>query len=144
MDSDNDSDSDEEYEDDSEPESPLSLTVNAAHSIQGSNNLIPTSPSPLADASKFSSLLLHAVNQLNNASTKSRRKLKVDLTINCGITVIGDRNVVGNVGLKARPPPITIAGPQLGNSAVVGAKRKAEEENEQRAKRVASDEPASN
>lgn len=145
-----DSDSDE---DDGEDDSPLSLTINAAHSIQGSNNLVPTSPTPLADATKFSSLLLHAVNQLNNSTPtcsssagKSRRRLKVDLTINCGITVIGDRNVIGNVGLKARQsPPMAIAGPQLGNSAVAGAKRKAEEAAEQEAqpKKILVEEPSS-
>ena len=142
-----DSDSDDDEEED-EPESPLSLTINAAHSIQGSNNLVPTSPTPLADATRFSSLLLHAVNQMNNtATTKPRRKLKVDLTINCGITVIGDRNVIGNVGLKARPPLMTIAGPQLGNSALAGAKRKAEEvqlsDQEPKPKRTSLEEPSS-
>lgn len=130
--SDSGNDSDDEEEDD-EPQSPLKLTINAPHSIQGSNNLVPTSPTPLADATKFSSLLLHAVNQMNNVANapdmKPRRNVKVELTINCGITVVGDRNVIGNVGLRPRPPPTAIAGPigGLGSNAVVGAKRKAEE-----------------
>ena len=129
--SDSGDDSDEEQED--EPSSPLKLTINAAHSVQGSNNLVPTSPTPLADATKFSTILLHAINQINSAATvshlKSRRAVKVDLTINCGITVIGDRNVIGNVGLKPKLPPNAICGPgaELGTSATVGAKRKAEE-----------------
>ncbi|KAI7519020.1 hypothetical protein KC316_g20283, partial [Hortaea werneckii] len=66
----------DDYEDDSEdednepndqhpPQSPLKLTLNAAHNIQGSNNLVPTSPSPLADATRFTTLLLAAVKQLN-------------------------------------------------------------------------------
>lgn len=100
-DSDSDSDSDEELDD-----PPIKLTINAANSIQGSNNLVPTSPSPLADATKFSALLLHAVNRINAAGSGSRSKgrVNVDLTINCGVTIVGDRNVVGNVGLKAKSP----------------------------------------
>lgn len=140
---DDDSDADSDDEDD-EPWMPVKLTINAAHSIQGSNNLVPTSPTPLADATKFSTLLLHAVNQINaanctaNANTerafaKPRRSLKVDLTINCGITVIGDRNVIGNVGLKPKspngvPPGITTT---VNNTATVaGAKRKADDATE--------------
>lgn len=124
----NDSEEDDDNDDEDEP---LKLTIDATHSIQGSNNLVPTSQTPLADASKFSSLLLHAVNRMNNianpADTRPRRKLKVELTINCGISVVGDRNVVGNVGLKPKQPQHIIAGPQLGRSVVAGAKRKVEE-----------------
>lgn len=120
--SDTDSDSDD---DEDEASSPMRLTINAAHSIQGHNNLVPTSPTPLADATKFSALLLAAVKQLNSvagvASETTRRSLKVDLTINCGIMVIGDRNVVGNVGLKPKSPAQAVAGP----GAMLGAKRKA-------------------
>ena len=124
MDSDTDSDADA-------PSCPLKLTINAAHSIRGSNNLVPTSPAPLADATKFSTLLLHSINQINNAQVKSRRALRVDLTINCGITVIGDRNVIGPVGLKPKGGTSTnvIEGavPALRANTVVGAKRKADE-----------------
>lgn len=63
----------------------------------------------------------------NAVDSRPRRKLKVELTINCGITVVGDRNVIGHVGLKPRQPPHVIAGPQLGGSVVAGAKRKVEE-----------------
>ena len=134
--SDSDDDSDSDNEEDSSPSSPIRLTINAAHSIQGSNNLVPTSPTPLADATKFSTILLHAVNQINNAfvapdDLKSRRSVRVDLTINCGITVIGDRNVIGNVGLKPKAPQNAIDGAGAGDvmrtSVVAGAKRKAEE-----------------
>jgi len=147
--SDTDTDSDAE-DDDDEPDtsSPLKLTINAAHSIQGSNNLVPTSPTPLADATKFSTVLLAAVKQLNNAATesssKSKRALKIDLTINCGITVIGDRNVVGNVGLKQKPTAQAVAGPgtpfsgHVAGNALAGAKRKVEDDgDEPEAKRAA-------
>lgn len=138
------SDMDSDDEDSDDESSPVKLIVNAAHSIQGSNNLVPTSPTPLADATKFSTLLLHAVNQINAANSAAnanstggaptfRRPLKVDLTINCGITVIGDRNVIGNVGLRpkqpngaAAPPPPTTAA-TTSTPVVAGAKRKSEE-----------------
>ncbi|KAK3672666.1 hypothetical protein LTR78_007478 [Recurvomyces mirabilis] len=144
----NDADTDTDSEDEDEAArspSPVKLTINAAHRIQGSNNLVPTSPTPLADATKFSAVLLAAMQQLNAAAAAetstgtARRALKVDLTINCGITVIGDRNVVGNVGLKAKSSLVANdgAGPANGNvvapahghgspsAVVVGAKRKA-------------------
>lgn len=156
-------DDDSDDSDDDEPIVPVKLTINAAHQIRGSNNLIPTSPNALADATRFSTLLLHAVDQINAANGLSRssqqqqpqrrRKvmLKVDLTINCGITVVGDRNVIGNVGLK--PKTAGAGGVMVGNlanavidlpntanaaaagptppttpAAVAGAKRKAEGE----------------
>lgn len=127
---------DDDDEEDGPSSSPLKLTINAAHSIQGSNNLVPTSPTPLADATKFSTILLTAIKQLNTvhelAEGYSRRALKVDLAINCGITVIGDRNVVGNVGLKPKAPAQGVARPAAmvaspSESAVAGAKRKGEE-----------------
>ncbi len=130
--SDSGDDSDDDNSDNDTPSSqPLKLTINAAHSIQGSNNLVPTSPTPIADATKFSTLLLHAVHQINRATAGSttKRPINIDLTINCGITVIGDRNVVGHVGLKPKSPAEAIAGPGavMGKDVVVGAKRKVEE-----------------
>ena len=132
--SDSDGDStDGDDDDDAPPSSTVKLTINAANSIQGSNNLVPTSPTPLADAMKFSTVLLQAVKQINDVVTSSdakpRRKVKVALTINCGITIIGDRNVIGNVGLKPKSPPDAIAdsGAVMGASAVAGAKRRVEE-----------------
>ncbi|KAK1823656.1 hypothetical protein LTR12_001842 [Friedmanniomyces endolithicus] len=114
---------------------PLTLTINAAHQIQGSNNLVPTSPSILADARNFSALLLAAVQQLNASAAEGGKKgVRVDLTINCGVTVVGDRNVIGNVGLRARAG---VAGQGGGVGAMAnapeevtaaGAKRKAEDE----------------
>jgi hypothetical protein len=128
--SDLDSDSEDEDEADEEP---MKLTINAAHRVQGSNNLVPTSATPLADATRFSTLLLTAVNQINRtAEARPRRGLKVDLTINCGITVVGDRNVIGNVAVKPRTPAQAVAGPSVAtcsaSSSVAGAKRKAEDD----------------
>lgn len=127
---------------DDEIDPPFKLSINNASHIQGNNNLIPTSPSPLVDATRFGTLLLAAVNQINNRAASEatvvagggkaarRRGLKVDLTINCGITVIGDRNVVGNIGIRPKAPAQALAGPSalMSSSVVAGAKRKAEDE----------------
>ena len=55
--------------------------------------------------------------------------MRLDLTINCGINIVGDRNVVGNVALKPKTSERAIAGPAAlpQRSAAGGAKRKAEE-----------------
>ncbi|KAF2771692.1 hypothetical protein EJ03DRAFT_21976 [Teratosphaeria nubilosa] len=129
---------------------PISLTINAAHTITGSNNLIPTttgpSPTILQDATRLSTLLLATLNQLNNhpptttPAGNAKRALKLDLTINCGLTLVGDRNVVGNVMLKPRGPGVgAMAGPGAGvgvdaggrgeglGNVVAGAKRKFED-----------------
>lgn len=60
--------------------------------------------------------------------------MSVNLTINCGTTVIGDRNVVGNICLKHKGPgqgdvaagtgPVSA---EEGGAVGGGAKRKAEE-----------------
>ena len=120
-------DSDDEDEDD---EPPLKLTLNAAHSIHGSNNLVPTSPTALSDATHFSTLLLHAVQKLNeaaDASPTSKRRLNVELTINCGVTIVGNRNVVGNVSLKPKGSGEKAGVTAAGAEVQLGAKRKADE-----------------
>lgn len=139
-----DSDSDSDSDSNSDEEEPMKLTINANHSIHGSNNLVPTSPSTLADATKFSTILLNAINQLNNAAaaatpanTSQSRRLRVDLTINCGIAVVGNRNVIGNIGVKPKAPTLTrdgfvsADGRPMGaepEGVVAGAKRKADDE----------------
>jgi cytoskeletal protein RodZ len=139
------SDTDDDSDDDDEQE-PMKLVINANHTVHGSNNLVPTSPSILADATKFSAILLSAVTQLNNAVAAANAQtgqphcLRVDLTINCGIAVVGDRNVIGNIGLKPKAPTLTPNGftPPAATddtvmgaeSAVAGAKRKANDDDE--------------
>lgn len=114
------------------------LTINAEHKITGQGNLVPLNPSALADATKFSAMLLSAIARLNAAANADgdgqTRQLCVDLTINCGVTVMGSRNVVGNIGLKRKAPVIPMpdgskdAEVVLGSEgAVGGAKRKADD-----------------
>jgi len=181
---DNGDEGDEEGEDDDDDDgdaTPLTLTINAAQSIRGSQNLIPTSPTPLADASRFSAVLLAAMKQLHrpDATTASssplnhavdnqiqpscRYPISIAITINCGVTVVGDRNVIGHVAIRpkapgesegaiapaliATPTPTTMTTttvpPQMttteSSAAVMGAKRKAEgdEDEQHEAKKVA-------
>ena len=117
------------------------LTINAEHKITGQGNLVPLNPSVLADATKFSAVLLKVIAQLNAAATADgddqTRPLCVDLTINCGVTVMGSRNVVGHIGLKRKAPVPMPDGSQaaevvLGSEgAVGGAKRKADDDGDE-------------
>lgn len=132
---------DEAYEPDP---SPVTLTLNANTTICGTNNIVPQTSSPLADATRFSALLLHAINKLNAAATEvsgtasnssgvssgvagvsggddtTRRPavLHVNLTINAGLTVLGHGNVVGNLDSKRA------AGVGAGAAVGRGKKRK--------------------
>jgi len=114
------------------------LTINAEHKITGQGNLVPLNPSALADATKFSAILLSAIARLNAAANADgdggqTRQLCVDLTINCGVTVMGSRNVVGNIGLKRKAPVPMPDGSKAAEvvlgaeGAVGGAKRKADD-----------------
>ncbi|KAI4842023.1 hypothetical protein E4T44_07557 [Aureobasidium sp. EXF-8845] len=86
-------------EDEDEDPSPVTLVLNADTKVHGTGNMIATPP--LADATRLSALLLAAVQSLNAANTSATASgsstpvLQVNLTINCGITVIGDKNVIG-------------------------------------------------
>jgi hypothetical protein len=90
---------DSEDEDEDEDPSPVTLVLNADTKVHGTGNMIATPP--LADATRLSAFLLAAVQSLNAAKTSAAESgsttptLQVNLTINCGITVIGDKNVIG-------------------------------------------------
>jgi hypothetical protein len=96
---DNFPDSEDEDEDEDEDPSPIALILNADTKVHGTGNIIATLP--LADATRLSALLLAAVQSLNAARTNATESgsstpvLQVNLTINCGVTVIGDKNVIG-------------------------------------------------
>ena len=115
-----DDDDDEEDGDDDEDPSPVTITLHANTNVQGTGNLI-ASPA-LADATRFSALLLAAVQSLNAKAEAAalangggpRPILNVQIVLDCGITIHGDGNVVGHRAAPAQP-------------AVAGPKRKAEE-----------------
>lgn len=141
-----DADSDtEDYEPQQQQQQQHKLTINADHKITGQGNLVSVNPSILADATKFSAILLKTIAVLNTAATadnggdgQTRRPLCVDLTINCGVHVIGSRNIVGNIGLKRKaqiPTPEGSSTPaemvDIGaEGAVGGAKRKADSDDD--------------
>ncbi|THX26746.1 hypothetical protein D6D12_05997 [Aureobasidium pullulans] len=91
-------DSEDEDEEDEDP-SPITLVLNTSSQVHGTGNMIATPP--LADATRLSALLLAAVQSLSAAKTAATKPgsktpiLQVNLTINCGITVTGNNNVVG-------------------------------------------------
>ncbi|KAK5006020.1 hypothetical protein LTR28_006992, partial [Elasticomyces elasticus] len=100
--------------------------------------------SSLADATRFSALLLNAVQQLNakaEASGGRRRRLNVNLTINCGLTVVGDRNYAGSgaaqrsggaaVAAAAVTTPAASPVATTAAAATAGAKRKADDEHDE-------------
>jgi hypothetical protein len=138
-------DADADYDfytsEDHEQQQPHKLTINAEQKVHGTGNLVPINPSTLADASKFSAILFKAIAQLNVAASANADadgatpRLWVDLTINCGVSVVGSRNVVGNVGLKRRASVTKLEGSKGvgslvlgGEGAVGGAKRRAEDD----------------
>lgn len=92
-------DLDSDSEDDFVLSPPQRVVINATRSIKGVGNLVaPISPSVLSDAGKFSALLLQTVQRLNevaSANGSRRRRLRVDLTVNCGVEVVGHKNAVG-------------------------------------------------
>lgn len=144
--------------DDDDPSPDVNFTINATHNIRGNNNIVPTAATTYSIASKLSDALVGSIERMHNpldslGSRSSARRMKVSLTINCGITIIGDRNVVGNIphiGLKPKSPVgAVIAGPVDGQRAramasvdggavQIGAKRKAERDGDDmpEAKRV--------
>lgn len=112
-----DDDDDDEDDDSTEDPSPVTVTLDATTSVQGQNNLVATGAA-LADATRFSALLLAAVQSLNARAEEEARLaalappassaagagatprairpiLRVNLVLNCGINVVGDKNVVG-------------------------------------------------
>jgi hypothetical protein len=86
----------EEDENDDEDELP-EITINATTQIRGHGNIISVPP---MDAVRIAGLL-HTMmygppGQTNSAGPRTRiSPPKINITVNCGATVFGDRNVVG-------------------------------------------------
>lgn len=129
--SDSNSDADEDYE------PPQKVVINAEHKITGVGNLVPTNPSALANAAKLSAILFKAITQLNNVANANAtadgqtRPLHVDLTINCGVTVYGSRNVVGGFAIRRKETVAEANAAEVvlgAQGTVAGAKRKVDDE----------------
>lgn len=112
------------------------LVVNALHEVRGNHNIVPTTP-VLLDAYRGPIALIHDLSRQHAARNRSCRALRVNLTVNCGITIVGDRNIVGNVGIKAKlqgtaavrhEHPTMDAAASLLPNATAGTKRKAQDD----------------
>jgi hypothetical protein len=84
-------------EDDSEDGDPSSVLINASTQIRGTGNVVAI---PLVDAPRISAALF-AVLKAQSAVGVARRGA-INVQIHCGVTLVGDRNVVGLTGMGSR------------------------------------------
>lgn len=118
----------------------IDLTINAATQIHGHNNLVPQSQAQYQDASRITAVLMQALQQfhertLGAAQTEAQHstsgKMNISLTINCGTTIVGSRNVIGNFGVRARGAAVAPLNTAGANAAAAGATGFAATENTQ-------------
>lgn len=102
---------DEERSESSEDEEIPEVTINAATQIRGNGNIISTAQmDSVRIANLVASILFDKsvqtdaatapqapVTNLHSSRTEQRKKgcINVNITVNCGATIIGDRNIVG-------------------------------------------------
>lgn len=124
-----DSDDEDEY---IEPD--VSLTIDAAQHIRGTGNLVPSGQVHVAQAVRFSTMLINTVcGTLKDQATSSaslnpierRRPLQIKILVDCKISVVGDRNIVGAFAINHK----SAASKQQDTAcnAAAGVKRPAEE-----------------
>lgn len=82
------------------------ITINAPTSVHGSHNVVSLSS---MDPSRLTAILMSALNQ---KLQQTEQQNNYNIQLNCGITVMGDRNVIGNVGVRSRPALATTAAVQ--------------------------------
>ncbi|OCK80622.1 hypothetical protein K432DRAFT_382031 [Lepidopterella palustris CBS 459.81] len=102
-----------------------SVILNASTQVRGSFNIITTTP---LDTPRISALFVALMKGAPNAVAPERIKIQ----INCGVTIVGDRNVVGTIPVRPRPQA-TVAVVETQNAAEGegdkwSPKRKAEED----------------
>nr|POE58674.1 hypothetical protein CFP56_68349 [Quercus suber] len=73
----------------------VTLTINAPHEIRGDSNV--ASVMPLVDATRYCTVLLTSIKQLMQRDDTMGHvpRPPLNLVINCGVTVVGDRNFIG-------------------------------------------------
>lgn len=85
------------------------ITIHVPTSIHGSNNIVNMPP---LDTTRVAAILMAALNQKNNqAAMVGARQSNFNIQFNCGVHVVGDKNVVGNVGIRPRPTQTNPAAP---------------------------------
>jgi len=91
---DEEEDEDEEDKDDETPD----ITINAATQIRGNGNIISITQMDSVRIANLMGMMLYrpqAAQAPTPALKPVKNFLKFNITVNCGATVIGDRNIVG-------------------------------------------------
>lgn len=84
-------DPESDYEDDKDDETP-DITINAATQIRGNGNIISITQ---MDSVRIANLIGTMLYGPQAGLTKPAKFPKFNITVNCGATVIGERNIVG-------------------------------------------------
>jgi hypothetical protein len=115
----------EEEEEEEHPST--NITFNSPVTIHGSNNIVSF---PSLDLIRMAATIIATVSQKAGLEPSKNTSIQV----NYGVTVIGDKNVVGSVGIRPLGPrqqqgqqAATVAAAPSGNGASFSLKRKAEE-----------------
>jgi hypothetical protein len=86
--------------DDDEPALPTTnIIIHAPTVIHGSNNVVSVSP---IDTTRLAAIILASLNQRNQAALVTGRQTNINFNFNCGMNIVGDKNLVGNVALRNR------------------------------------------
>nr|POE47484.1 hypothetical protein CFP56_00815 [Quercus suber] len=74
---------------------PITLTVNVPYEIKGDLNV--ANVVPLVDATRYCTVLLTSIKQLVQQDGALARvpRPQINLVVNCGVSVVGDRNFIG-------------------------------------------------
>jgi hypothetical protein len=102
---------DDEEEEDFIPTT--NITIHAPTNIHGSHNVIT---GPMMDPTRLAGLLISALNQKINGACG--RQSNINIQINCGTNVVGEKNVFGSVGMRTRPMVPVVPAPAQGVSVI--------------------------
>jgi len=99
------------------------ITIHAPTIIHGSHNVVPVS---LMDSTRLAAVFTSLLSQ-KIAAQGAGRQSNFNVQINCGVNVIGDRNILGHLGVRPRPvQSSSVAEGVVAETALLG-KRKASE-----------------
>jgi hypothetical protein len=91
-------DEDDEEEEESAPRT--NISIHAPTSIHGSNNIVTM---PMLDTTRLAGIIMTAINQKITAVGSQQNHFNIH--INCGINIVGERNIVGNLPMRKYPMP---------------------------------------
>lgn len=78
-------------DDEEEPEPSITFTIHAPTTVHGSNNIIAIPP---PDVARLTAAMIGSISQKLNLARN------INVQINCGVSVIGDKNIVGNPAIR--------------------------------------------